>query len=77
MPVVSSWHCQGTLITTVLTEDCNVTGYATATITPATNTPLYIQDAGNISYGLAWIVFFLAMILLGMVWNAMPFQKGL
>lgn len=75
MPIVSSWHCSGTLVTTVLTEDCYATGYANATTSPATSTPLYIQDAGNLSYGLAWIVFFLSMIFLGMVWNALPFKS--
>jgi hypothetical protein len=74
MPLAATWHCAGTLVTTVLTEDCTVTSYANATTTPATSTPLYIQDAGNISYGLAWLVFFAAMIFLGMVWNALPFN---
>jgi len=62
-------------------------GFATSTCTAldattsvcvyesATSTPLFIQDSGNLSYGLAWIIFFLAMIFLGMVWNAVPFLK--
>jgi len=41
----------------------------------STSTPMYVQDAGGVSYGLAWVVFFLTMIFLGMVWNVLPFSK--
>lgn len=73
MPIVSAWHCD----ITALTQDCYATGFGVATTSPATSTPLYVQDAGNVSYGLAWIVFFLAMIFLGMVWNALPYNRGI
>jgi len=43
----------------------------------STSTPQYFQDAGNLSYVMGWIVFFLAMIFLGMVWNALPFNRGI
>jgi len=73
MPIVSNWHCDSL----AGASDCYVPGFRDASTSPATSTPLYVQDAGNLSYGLAWITFFLAMIFLGMVWNAMPFTKGI
>lgn len=59
------------------TSTCSVVD-ATTTLcvyVSSTSTPLYIQDSGNISYGLGWVVFFLCMIFLGMVWNVMPFSN--
>jgi len=35
----------------------------------STSSPLYIQDAGNISYGIAWLIFFQCLVFLGMIWN--------
>jgi len=36
----------------------------------STSTPLYIQDAGNISYGIAWLIFLNMFIFLGLLWNS-------
>jgi len=43
----------------------------------STSSPMYVQDAGNLQYAIAWVVFFNAMIFLGMVWNITPFNKGI
>ena len=70
----TSWTCtnvNGSTTTCIVTATS-----ATSTVRGgATTSPLYIQDTGNISWGLSIIIFLLSFIFLGFVFN--KFMKDL
>lgn len=74
-----SWHCDGTLVTTVLTEDCEVTATSTyhteVVITSTSSLPLYTQDSGNILFALAVIIFFQFLVFVGYIFNRVFKEK--
>lgn len=59
----TNWHCAGTLVTTVLTEDCTVTATSTDTVSLS----VYAQQVtyGDWIFLNMWLVFFLVLIVVG------------
>jgi len=52
------------------TSDCVVTATASDGPGSGSTTPLYTQDAGNIVFSLAIIIFCLFLLVIGFVWNS-------
>jgi hypothetical protein len=71
MPLINSWHCNNNLLAgQVVSSDCYVTGYGNATTTMPTSTPMYVQDSGDLTFELLWVIFFLSIIFMGVVFNS-------
>ncbi|OHA25557.1 MAG: hypothetical protein A3C79_00795 [Candidatus Taylorbacteria bacterium RIFCSPHIGHO2_02_FULL_45_28] len=60
--MITQWHCD----IEASSSDCYVT--ASTTIS-STSSPIYSQDAGNISFGLAVQIVLMGLIACGLVFN--------
>lgn len=67
--MITQWHCSGTLVTTVLTEDCVATAFSTSTIQG--NIRSYDPD---INFMLAIVVCILSIFLWQFIFK--PFVKS-
>jgi len=67
MPNIDEWQCVGDVNSYICT--------VTATSSQPTSTPLKVQDSGNVIFGLAFIIFFEALIFLGLATNSFNFSS--
>jgi len=66
--MVISWHCD---FPTASTSDCYATETSPAEVSvlSATSSPVYTQDSGNISLGLAIIIALGFLMVAGFIYN--------
>lgn len=71
----TAWHCTGSLVTTVLTEDCTVTATSTQIISTSTYDIGTTTPLGDITFGLAIIITLISLNLIGQIFNSINKKK--
>ena len=74
--MINAWHCDNTYSgdPAVFTgQDCTVTASTSLSGTP--QNPVIVRDDGSIVFGLGIIIFFVAILFFGLVFNSFGLKR--
>lgn len=78
--MITEWHCENIYSgkpSTLLGQDCFVTASSTPDQSPSSNSlnPTIVRDDGSLIFGVGIIIFFIAMIFFGLLFNSFKVEK--